>query len=288
MRSIILTAAFIISFPIILIAQSHQIRGTVTDKLTGEGLQYVNVYIEQLSRGTVTDEKGGFLLVIPDGQYKITFGHIGYKSETADVERQDTILNILMIPVSHFLNEVNIYSNKENKGRVSSDELQSRQIEEYAGITKDALRSVQLLPGVSTNNEATANFNVRGGSYDENLVLINGVHINEPFHLKQIENASVGIFNIDMAKKVDFSAGGFGAENGDALSSILKVDYREGNSDKFSAKMNLSMVDLGIITEGYVDQNSTFIFGARRSYLNQVLKLAGVKGLLGSTPIGLY
>ncbi|MGE5496540.1 MAG: TonB-dependent receptor plug domain-containing protein, partial [Syntrophothermus sp.] len=83
---------------------------------------------------------------------------------------------------------------------------------------------------------------------------------------------------IDMTKKIEFSAGGYGAESGDALSSVLKIDFKEGNEEELKGKVNLSMVDLGAIAEGPLNSASTFIIGVRRSYLTDMLKLAGAKG----------
>lgn len=270
---------FFFILPAALLPQQYSLRGIVTDIQTGNGLQYASIYTEGSSAYAFSGENGSFTITLKNDNVNIIFSHVGYKSETISAGRGDTaLLKVSLTPVSYYLNAVSIYSDNPGGEKISSGELQNRQIQEYAGITKDALRSVQLLPGVSSNNEASANFNVRGGSYDENLVLINGVHVNEPFHLKEVENASVGIFNIDMTKKIEFSAGGFGAESGDALSSVLKIDFKEGNDENLRGKVNLSMVDLGAIAEGPLTPGSTYIVGVRRSYLTDMLKLAGAKG----------
>jgi hypothetical protein len=115
---------------------------------------------------------------------------------------------------------------------------------------------------------------VRGGTYDENLVLVNGARVYEPFHVKEEPLASIGVFNIDMVRKIDFVSGGFSAEYGDALGSVLNVDYRSGNKEKISRRASLSLIDLGVLLEGPLTANGSWILGLRKSYLEYVIKLA--------------
>lgn len=171
------------------------------------------------------------------------------------------------------LQEICIYAKSGNSEKISTTRLKNKQIKDFAGISKDAMRSVQLLPGISVNNELSANYNVRGGSYDENSVLINGVRVLEPFHIKEEPLISVGIFNIDLVDKIVFSSGGFSAKYGDALSSVLKIDYKEGNREKISAKLDLSLIDFAMILDGPITPNFTYQFGIRKDYSEYLLKM---------------
>jgi hypothetical protein len=168
---------------------------------------------------------------------------------------------------------VNVYASRSGVQATSLESLKTSESYNLAGTTKDIFRSVQMLPGVNSNNAASARYNVRGGTYDENLMLINGIEVAEPYHIKVFPMASVGIFNIDLVQRIDFSAGGFSAEYGDALSSVLNVEYRSGNKDSVTGRVNLGMIDLGVVAEVPVGKKSSFIIGARRSYLDPIVKI---------------
>jgi outer membrane receptor protein involved in Fe transport len=151
--------------------------------------------------------------------------------------------------------------------------LQSETIKHVTSLIPDVMRSVQMLPGVSTNNEFSSKFNVRGGNQDENLVVVNGTQVYDPFHVKEMQNASIGIFNADMIKKMDLITGGFTARYGDKMSSVLNIEYREGSPDKFQGMASLSMMDFNALVEGPMGEHGSFILGARKSYFEYVIKL---------------
>ncbi len=251
-----------------------KIHGTVYDVTFNEPIPFAHVVNSASGKGTISDEYGLFTIEAETNSTLIVSA-IGYKSEEITPENQD--IKVYLIPIKYMLNEVNVYaSSKSSVSSASSTRLRAKEAEELAGMTRDVFRSVHMLPGVSTNNEVSAQFQVRGGSFEENLVLINGIRVSEPFHLKSEPMASVGIFNIDLIRNMDFMAGGFSAEYGDVLSGILNIDYKEGNRDKFQGKINLSLLDLGFDIEGPLSQKSSFIFAARHSYLDYMLNMTGV------------
>ena len=250
------------------------LKGIVYDATFHEPVPFAHIVNSENGKGTISDENGIFNIEINQGK-ELIVSAIGYKSEKIIIEETSEI-TIYLTSMKYLLNEVNVYaSSKTIETATSSTSLRAKEAEQLAGMTRDIFRSVQMLPGVSTNNEISANFQVRGGSYEENLVLINGIRVNEPFHIKAEPMASVGIFNIDLIKNIDFLAGGFSAEYGDVLSGVLNVDYREGNRDKFEGKIYLSLLDLGFDIEGPVTKKSSFVLGARHSYLDYMMKVAG-------------
>ena len=187
--------------------------------------------------------------------------------------RVDVALNSLDI----LLQDMTIYSNQENNGgtqeEVSTLSLQSQTIINSTSMSADVLRSVELLPGVSNDNELSAKFNVHGGDFNENLVLVNGLQVYEPYHVKEASNASIGIFDADMIKKMDLMTGGFTARYGDKMSSVLSIDYREGSKDRVKGQASLSMTDADALVEGPIGSNGSFIVGARQSYTQLVMKM---------------
>ncbi len=255
-------------------AQSLEIKGKVVDAVNGDILPFANVSVVNTNRSAATDKNGEFVFSLPSNNYTFTISYIGYKTERVYISTNDKTLFIKLTPINYLLQEVSVYSKKRDQ--ISTMSLQDEQIKNFAGLTKDALRSVQLLPGVSANNEASAKVNVRGGSYDENLILINGVEVYNPFHLKAISMASVGIFNIDFVKNIDFSAGGYSAEYGNALSSVMSVDYDNTVRKKYSGKADLSLVDLSANYQGPIDSSSSFMLGVRQSYFDYLMRLTKV------------
>ena len=257
-------------------AQEVKIKGTVRSSSSGEPLPFTNVFVKDGTRWTSTDTKGYYELELKPGNYQILASYIGYKTETVPVTvgAEEVRLNFSLTSTDVILQEVSVYAatTTENK-EVSSMSIQSEEIVQISSIANDVFRSIQSLPGVSVNNELDAKFNVRGGNYDENLVLVNGTQVYEPFHVKEADNASVGIFNMDLMKKVNIITGGFSAQYGDRLSSVLNIEYREGNRDKFSGSTTLSLTNLAGVYEGPFFSNGSFILGVRKSYTEYILAL---------------
>jgi outer membrane receptor protein involved in Fe transport len=243
-----------------------------------EPLSYANIIVNNGSKGTSTDDKGEYSLNLPSGSYQLLFSYIGYKTEIVNIELNTNPIsfdiNLMATPM--MLQEVTVYSSSiPDADKVSSTSLQNKQIEQVSSVFPDMFRSIQALPGIAVNNEFSAKFNVRGGNYDENLVLVNNAQVYEPFHIKEAENASVGIFNIDLMKRVNLITGGFSAQYGDRLSSVLNIEYREGNKERFAGSTTMSMTNLDGTLEGPFLARGSFILGIRKSYMEYILKVIG-------------
>lgn len=260
-------------------AQELKVSGFIRDAESREALPYANISVEDGTRGTTTNSNGEYELALPKGNYQLLVSYIGYKTETVLVELTDSNiqLNINLTSIGVILQEVAVYATRENdNATVSSISLQSKEMQKISNVFPDVFRSIQSLPGIAVNNEFSAKFNVRGGNYDENLVLVNGSQVYEPFHIKEADNASVGIFNMDLMKKVNLITGGFSAQYGDRLSSVLDIKYREGNKEKFTGAGTLSLVHLDAVLEGPLGSRANYILGLRKSYFEYVLALLDV------------
>lgn len=256
----------------------HNFSGIVIDVNTKESIAYANIYVKNINKGISTDEKGHFNITLESGIYELQVTYIGYKTELFQfaITTDDLYLQIPLVRTDVLLQEVSVYSKSADTSAsksVSSVSLQSKRIEQISGLLPDVFRSIQMLPGIAVNNEYSAKFNVRGGNYDENLVLVNGTQVYEPFHLKEAENASMGIFNINLMNNVEMITGGFSAMYGDRLSSVLNIEYREGSRDKYKSAATLSLTNIDAITEGPITANSSFLIAARKSYLEYALSM---------------
>jgi hypothetical protein len=249
------------------------VNGLVKDAETGDPVPFAAI-IDMNSKKACTSDEAGLFRFIPESfPDLIQVSSIGYSLTQINVNKSDTFINVFLEPASLNLNEVNVYANRSTMQASSLESLKNSESYNLAGTTKDIFRSVQMLPGVSSNNAASARYNVRGGTYDENLMLINGIELAEPYHIKVFPMASVGIFNIDLVQRIDFSAGGFSAEYGDALSSVLNVEYRKANNDSITGRVNLGMIDLGLVTDIPLGKKSSLLIGARHSYLDPIVKI---------------
>ena len=264
----------------IIKAQSFRISGTVRDASNGEPLPFANITVNNNDAGTTTGTGGKYELNLGKGNYELLVSYIGYKTEKLEIEvdNENLLLNVSLTSTGVLLQEVSVYASTEKQNEsVSSISLQSKEIEEISSILPDVFRSIQALPGIAVNNEFSAKFNVRGGNYDENLVLVNGTQVYEPFHIKEADNASVGIFNIDLMKKVSLINGGFSARYGDRLSSVLNIEYREGNKEGHTGSATLSLTNLDAFVEGPLTEKGSYIVGLRKSYFEYVLSLLDVE-----------
>jgi outer membrane receptor protein involved in Fe transport len=119
---------------------------------------------------------------------------------------------------------------------------------------------------VTSNNEMSSQFSVRGGAMFENLLLLNGIELIEPYHLKESPNTSLGIFNVSLLNRVLFVPGGFTARYGDRLSAVVDLEQREGRRDRFGARLDLSLADGLAVVEGPIDKNGSALLSFRSSY----------------------
>ncbi|MBI1768311.1 MAG: TonB-dependent receptor [Bacteroidetes bacterium] len=277
-RNTFLFFSLIFTFCLEVNAQPARVQGAVRDSMTLEPLGGVNVYIENTKTGTWTNKAGVFILELPSSHASIVISYVGYATKKLSVAESDSVI-VYLSPMAYVLQGINVFSRVSsiavNEGHFSLMQSRNGEVEKITGMTKDVFRVVQTLPGVSVNNEASAKFNVRGGTSDENLVVLNGVQVYEPYHLQEDPLTSLGIFNIDMVQKIDFFSGAFSAEFGDAMSSVMSIDYRSGDRDRLKGKASVSAIDFNLLAEGPFFKNGSFLFGLRKSYLEQLMRMLG-------------
>lgn len=277
------------AMPIFSQTTDRTIVGRVIDGQTFDPLPYANILLKNSDIGTTTDLKGRFSLKNSTNADYLIISYIGYKSLTIDLRSitypEENLF--LILPISIYLQEVTVYSSTNKNAElseISSLSMQSERIREISAGMPDILRSIQSLPGITVNNEFKADFNVRGGNQDENLVLVNNAQVYEPFHIKEVANASVGIFNVDLINKVDLITGGYSAKYGDKMSSVLNILYREGNKEKYSGAATLSLAYLDGYVEGPLTQDGSFILGFRKSYLEYLISLIDFEDISSMKP----
>lgn len=268
--------ALFLSFTLPALSQNFTISGYVKDSANGESMIGVSVYKQGTTLGTITNEYGFFSLTLPAGQNTVAFTYIGYRNKSVNITLdKNTTLNMELPLEGKNLNEVVVLSEKEDlnvksmeMGTVKMDIKQISKIPALLGEV-DVIRSIQLLPGVTTVGEGATGFNVRGGNIDQNLILLDEAPVYNSSHLFGF----FSVFNPDAVKDVKLIKGGIPAQYGGRLSSILDIRMKEGNSKKLELNGGIGTIFSRFSIEGpLVKDKVSFIVAARRSYIDVLAK----------------
>lgn len=260
------------------------INGFVRDGTSGEPLGYANVELKNTGIGTTTNQKGYFYLgAVSPGEYELEVSFIGYeilKKRVTVVGGKLLTLNLELKPEPVPFDEVKVTAERarfEREVEVSATRLDTRQLVlvPRLGGEVDLFRTVQLMPGVITVSDFSNKLYIRGGSPDQNLILLDGITVFNPSHLFGIFSPFVP----EAVSDVTLFAGGFGARYGGRLSSVLDVTTRDGNSKNYTGAGSVSVIAAKGIAEGPIPHGS-FLIAGRRTYLpDLILKAFDVRGL---------
>jgi hypothetical protein len=263
------------------------IKGKIADQGTQERLIGANVLINGTTLGASSDIQGQF--VIPDvlpGSYLLRIYYIGYEplSVTDVIVRANrvTFLDVLMKPSAIELSEVVVTG-----GFFATDEKQptgviafaQEEIRRAPGSAGDVSRILYGLPSLAKVNDQSNSLIVRGGSPMENSFFVDQVEIPNINHFptQGSSGGPIGILNVDFLKDVRFSAGGFSPEYGDRLSSVMVINFRDGNRDEFDGQLDLNFAGFGGAVEGPVfGKKGSAMLSIRRSYLDLLVKTIDV------------
>ncbi|MEM7369668.1 MAG: TonB-dependent receptor [Bacteroidota bacterium] len=249
--------------------------GYVKDEATGEPLIAASIFVAKLSVGVTTDQYGYYSLTLPKGPHTLGFRSYGKEEKTQDILLVgDGVLDIELEPTIIQLDEVVIESERDaniestQMGLAKLDIQTMKQMPSFMGEI-DVIKSTLLLPGVQSVGEGTSGFNVRGGSVDQNLILINQAPIFNSSHLFGF----FSVFNPDVIKNFDLYKSGIPAKYGGRISSVLDIAMKDGNKRELVGSGGISPVTARLTLEGPIRKNrSSFILGGRSSYSDWILK----------------
>tara|TARA_R110002096_G_C14654054_1_gene726741 strand:- start:3486 stop:5741 length:2256 start_codon:yes stop_codon:yes gene_type:complete len=248
------------------------INGFVEDSLSGERISGANVYSEEGAVGTATNNFGFFTITIPADTIDLVVSFIGYKTLNIKFfSERDTTILLELVPITMQLTQVEIISFRP-KPHVAI--LTAKQIEALPALLgeTDVMRLVQTLPGVQGGLEGFSGLHVRGGSPDQNLLMLDGAQVYNANHLFGLYS----VFNSDVVKSIELTKGAFPARFGGRLSSILEVNLREGNNKKFAGGGSIGLVSSRFFVEGPIIKNKmSFLFSARRTYFDLLTAALG-------------
>jgi hypothetical protein len=257
---------------------SYTLSGHIIDAESGEELIGANVYIRELGSGTVSNAYGFYSLTLGEGSYTLGFSFVGYQTQEYNLSiERDIVKNIELQPSAAQLEEVTVSAERRNDNITSLEmgttklPIQSiRQIPAFMGEV-DVIKAIQLLPGVQTASEGSSGFSVRGGSIDQNLILLDEATVYNASHLLGF----FSVFNNDAVKDVKLYKGDIPASHGGRLASLLDVRMKDGNMRKLSATGGIGTISSRLTLEGPIIKDKTsFLLAGRRTYADVFLPLA--------------
>ena len=257
--------------------EKHTISGTVYDKRGNETLIGATIYFSDLNVGTTTNEYGFYSITILEGTHNVSVSYLGFSEENRIIELNNkTSLDFYLSEASQTLDEVLIKTDIEKinikSTQMSTNTLTSKSIKQIPVVLgeSDIIKSIILLPGVTSAGEGASGFNVRGGSADQNLILLDEAIVFNSSHVFGF----FSVFNPDVIKDVKLFKGGIPSKYGGRLSSVLDIYQKEGNNKDFKLTGGIGLISSRILAEGPLKkEKSSFLIGGRSSYAHLFLPL---------------
>ena len=268
--------------PSVSYAQNYRISGVVTDAQSKETLVGVPIIIkERSSSGVASDENGKYSLVLPKGEYTLHIDYMGFEKRQLRISlTKDIHQDIELKQSSINLGEVVIAAERPD-ANVSAPQtgIQKMEIKEINKLPvllgeRDIIKAIQLMPGVQGAGEGSSGFYVRGGSTDQNLILLDNVSLYNATHLMGFFST----FNSEVLRDVTLYKGAMPSQYGERLASVLDVQQRNGDAQKYHVAGGLGLISSNINVEGPIQKGkSSFLIGGRRTYADAIARLSGAE-----------
>lgn len=261
----------------LLSQEKYTLSGTLYDSSSNETLIGVNILIPELTTGTASNSYGFYSITLPKGTYTIQITGLGFNEIIEQITLTDDVKkDFYLFEKTEELDAVILKDDPERvdirKPEMSVNRLSASTIKEVPVVLgeADVIKSLLLLPGVSSAGEGASGFNVRGGAADQNLILLDEATIFNSSHLFGL----FSVFNPDAIKDVKLFKGAIPSRYGGRVSSVLEIFQKEGNSKEFKANGGIGAVSSRLLLEGPLVKNkSAFLVGGRASYAHLFLPL---------------
>ncbi len=279
--SILLLLSFSYSY-----SQSGTIKGRIFNQKNNEPIPFANILIEGTNMGSTSDFEGNFVFFnVKPGFTRLISSFIGFEkfqsTEFMITGGKTKYIEIPMKETSIKLSEVEIKSaifRRDEESPLSMKSIGIAEIEKSPGSNRDISKVLQSLPGVSSSVSFRNDLIVRGGGSSENRFYLDGIEIPNLNHFatQGASGGPIGIINVDFLREIEFYSGAFPANKGNALSSVLDMRLIDGNPDKLKFKGSVGASDLALTLDGPINKKTSFIFSARRSYLQFLFSAIGL------------
>ncbi|MCF3109180.1 TonB-dependent receptor [Niabella sp. CC-SYL272] len=253
--------------------------GTIKSAASGETLINASVEIQGGAAGTTSNEYGFYSLTLSKGSYTVSYSAVGYETVTETIRLDGNKLQNVLLP-DQVVNLDDVQVTANTKGRtirgtqMGVERLTMKEINTIPMLLgeRDILKAIQLLPGIKSAGDGNSGFYVRGGSTDQNLILLDEANVYNASHLMGFFST----FNSDIVKDVTVYKGGMPAQYGGRLSSVLDVKMNEGNNQRYAVSGGLGLISAKLNVEGPIQEDrSSFLVSGRRTYADFFLPLLG-------------
>ena len=269
-------------------SQGGDIRGVVSDSTTGERIPFATVLVTGTSRGASTNINGFFLVTnLSPGAYEIHVSSIGYLARSKRVvvrSGEASVANMELPPQPVEFSEVVVTERGKRELteiNTSVHVIDQRDIRAVpVAVQEDIFRAIQILPGIVSTSDVNSHFYVRGGAGDQNLIMLDGMKIYNPYHAFGI----FGVIDADIVKTTEVYTGAFPPGYGGRLSSVVSMTTREGKAREVSGKANINLVSTKLQLEGPLDEGTHWLLNGRKSIANASL----AKFLNKDVPLSFY
>ena len=274
---LLLIAGILILLSIPTFAQKVTISGHIKDKANGEALIGATVFIKGTTTGTISNPYSFYSLSLEKGAYIIVYSFIGYQPKEFKIElTEDKVQNIELSINEEELNEVVVTSKREKHQKVQMgvEKLNNKLVKRIPVLMgeADVMKAMQLMPGVKSISEGSSGLSVRGGNFDQNMILLDEAAIYNASHLMGF----ISTFNSDVIKTSTLYKGDIPAEYGGRLSSLMDIRMKDGNSKEFCGIASIGTLAGRLTVEGPLKKDkASFIISARRNYFDLFFPLIG-------------
>jgi hypothetical protein len=279
---------FIVAISFSSFAQKNPvISGIIKDSETGETLIGASVQLSGANQiGTVSNAYGFYSLNVAKGVYKVIFSYVGYQTISQDIDVDgDKQINISLVSLNQ-LSEVVVNAERKDENVVSAQMgVQKLNVKEINSIPvlfgeRDILKTLQLLPGIKSAGEGNSGFYVRGGSTDQNLILLDEAPVYNASHLLGFFST----FNSDAIKDVTVYKGGMPAQYGGRLASVLDIKMNDGNKKDYTVEGGIGLIASRLKVEGpFKKDKSSFMISGRRTYADTFLAFSSDSSIKNNT-----
>ncbi len=257
---------------------SFTLSGTVKSKRSGESIIGASVRIVNKNKGTTSNEYGFYSITLPAGNYQIEISGVGMQTDTMAVAlNKDVRLPVFLTDDNNSLAGVVVTSTAKGRSvsgtQTGIENLSTKDIKNIPVLfgEKDVLKTIQLLPGIKSAGDGNAGFYVRGGSSDQNQILLDEANVYNASHLLGFFST----FNSDAIKDITVYKGGMPAQYGGRLSSVVDIKMNDGNNQDYAVSGGVGLISAKLNVEGPIQEGkSSFLITGRRTYADLFLKLA--------------
>lgn len=260
------------------VGQTLKLEGHIRNSTSGEAIQGANVFVKNLNVGVTTDSTGYFVLFLPSGSHTVHFSFVGFEDKTRNISLNRPLsLNVVLEESTQLLQEINVTGQSEDHNVSSAEigvsKMSIKTIEQMPSFMGevDVMKSLLMLPGVSTVGEGTTGLNVRGGNIDQNLILLDDAPVFNSSHLMGL----FSVFNPDMVNDVTFYRGAIPAQYGSRVSSVLDIKIRNPETEGLKVQGGVGLISNRLMLEGPIaTERLSFLIGGRASFSDYLLNLS--------------